>query len=398
MKAIKSVNLDVCHVEAAICDAVNHKMHKPEFLELFSEFSTDPMYPEYYLTPSEIEEAWYGDNANIINDCIRRMAISFYNEIKNRTVTFPPHDIWKRIEPTNGKEREIDVQSPKQLIFDYIVCNALSDKLFNMLGMYQGASVPGRGISYTKEAIEEWVHNQGNKDIWYIKTDVRNYFHSIDQEKLYKMFAKHVYDEDILYIIKCLLSTYKEGVSIGSYFSQHAANFFLSDVYHKIESSCIRERHGVRYNNVKFMMIYMDDILIFGYNKSAITSIYKKLAKLIKDKGLELHHTHIGNMQYGDYIDVIGYRIYRDHTEIRNRNLVRIINLVNKCNKHRMTLSDARTLMAYKGIILSSDCVRLRYLYNLDMLMNRASVIIANHDRRLVQTIWAYKPKPIPKV
>jgi len=398
MKAVRNIDLSVYDVEYAIRDALHYKMNKPEVLELLSEFSTDINYPEYFLTPEQIEEAWLCDNINIINDCIRRMAVCFYNEIKNRTVTFPSHKIWERVEPTNGKVREIDIQSIKQLIFDYIVCNALSDKLFNMLGSYQGASVPGRGIRYTKEAIEDWVRAQGNKDIWYIKTDVRNYFHSIDQEKLYAMFEDHCYDKDILYIIRCILSTYKEGVSIGSYFSQHAANFYLSDVYHEIESSCIRKRHGVRYNNVKFMMTYMDDILIFGYNKSAIDSIYKKLNKLITAKGLELHHTCIGNMLYGDYIDVIGYRIYRDHTEIRNRNLARIIKLANKCQRYKMTLKDARTLMAYKGIILSSDSIKLRCLYDLDELMAKASILLSNEGKRASQTIWAYKPKPIPKV
>ena len=65
-----------------------------------------------------------------------------------------------------------------------------------------------------------------------------------------------------------LIATYGDvGICIGSYLSQHLANYYLSYAYHYIEDNCFYTRRGKRINSIDHKLFYMDDIILFSSNK-----------------------------------------------------------------------------------------------------------------------------------
>lgn len=160
------------------------------------------------------------------------MAKSFYDEIIERRIELAPiHD---KIIPDgpHKKQRIISVESMKQQVFDYVAVELLEDVFNRSFGYYQCASIKGKGQICAKEAIESWVQHDQENTKWFIKTDIVNYFHSVSHVLLKNMLFGHVKSENTKYLVSKLLSTYTQGLSIGSYLSQYLANYFVSDIYH----------------------------------------------------------------------------------------------------------------------------------------------------------------------
>lgn len=376
MHTIKNCYIDTYLIYNAIRDCFVGKMNRDEVYVELSKCS----YMIY--TPNQIRELYLTGGIDAIAPFIITMAKKYYIEIMTRDVHFAPIEYQTRYEPASQKTRIISIQSIKQLIFDYIVVIALGKLFENHFGAYQSASIPGRGQSHTKEAIEDWVRNDPKGTRYYIKTDVVNYFHSIDHELLYEMINKYVKDETVLYLIRVTFNTYDEiGLSIGSYMSQYLANFFMSDVYHIFSEKQLKTRRDTTHNMVKHIVIYMDDILIFFQNKSDMEKVYTALTKCIKDKKLELHNTIMKEFKPNDFIDIIGYRFYRDHTTIRKRTYKRMFKLAKRTEKHGMTVNKAYKFIAYNGIILSSDYNKLCRRYAFPSAIYHAKQKISRHDR-----------------
>ena len=312
---------------------------------------------------------------------IESLATDYYIEITRRHVYFEPIITQVIVEESSNKVRELSIQSLKQLIFDYIAVEMLDPVFKNHFGPYQSASIKGRGQRHSKEAIEKWVRSNPEGTRYYIKTDVVDYFHSINHTLLLKMIRKYVYDETLLYLVETILATYGRGLSIGSYLSQYLANLYMNDTYHFLAEQLIKTRRGVTRNLVTYVIVYMDDILVFCKNESDANKVYKKLAKFMYKKKLELHNTIIKEFKYGDYIDIIGFKIYKDHTAIRPRIYKRIRKLVLSKRRYKISLKDAYAISSYNGIRSATNSNNFDSRYKFNELLENSKNKISDFDK-----------------
>ena len=92
-----------------------------------------------------------------------------------------------------------------------------------------------------------------------------------------------------MWLIEKLIYSFEQGLSIGSYLSQHLCNLYLSQLYHEISENMFRIRkhkHGghQRINLVKHVLFYMDDIIILGTNAKDIHKAMQLIIKYAKNK------------------------------------------------------------------------------------------------------------------
>ena len=181
-----------------------------------------------------------------------------------------------------------------------------------------------------------------------------------------------------MYILYTILDTYPEGLSIGSYLSQYLANLYMSDTYHYLAEGMIKTRRGKTRNKVSHVLIYMDDILVFCDNITDAKHVYKKLEKYISYKGLKLHNTIIDEFRENEYIDIIGYRVYRNCVTMRKRNYKRMCNLIKHIKKHKLTLVDARAVTSYFGLCTHSDHNNFNKRFKFDRVVNDSKNLISD--------------------
>lgn len=339
-----------------------------------------------------------------MNLLLERAAENLTREIKERDVHFPEIHYSMRYDGNSGKLREIGVESIKQQIYNYVAVNALKELFERKIGKYQCASVPGRGQVYGKNAIEKWIRKNPDKTRAGAKADVRHCYPSINTVKLMSFLRKQVKNDDLLYLVEKLISSYKQGLSIGSYLSQWLCNYYLSFAYHYAQQKLFKmqRRRGQEKRTRLFYKIifYMDDILILGSRKADVKKAMLMLVRFLRDElSLEIKPNwklfqvdYIGKdgKHHGDCIDMMGYKIYRDHTEVRRSIFIRsrraYLRLRKQIQHHmEIPIDLACRCVSYFGWFKNSDSDHFKGKYGIEQLMKyakrRVSIESKIHNR-----------------
>lgn len=372
MKSIRSKHITIDFIIEAIKNCFKHKYHRNDVCKFISSYTDGELSTEEVKMIAKNQET-----RELLYFYYKNMAIEFYDEIINQTLHFDPLVTSERVDNSSGKVRLISVESIKQQIFDYICVNMLHDIFKNRLGTYQCASIPNRGQIYALKAINKWKQNVYRTQ-YFVKTDVTNYFHSIDHQKIYDMVYKYAQNEQLMYVIGVILNTYENGLSIGSYLSQYLANLFLSDVYRELTENYIITRRNKSYRPVKHMIIYMDDIIMFTHNKKDAKYALNKLTELISLKGLSIHNTIIMKFENDTYIDVAGYKIYRNRVVMRKRNYNRIRKLVINTRRRKYKIKDRYSIVSYNGVIIHCDSFKIAKRLGFTKLNNSSKNVISD--------------------
>ena len=126
-----------------------------------------------------------------------------------------------------------------------------------------------------------------------------------------------------MWLLDLIIDSYpsEKGVPIGSYLSQYLANFYLAYLDHYIEDEL----------NVKYMVRYMDDILVFSSNKEELHDVRKKTEKYLSSKlNLKLKDNYQVYPVDKRGVSFVGYRYFRNYVLLKKTSLKRIKRLSNK--------------------------------------------------------------------
>ena len=380
----KNIKLDAEWIKASMRECLSDKWSRLDVADFLTEF-----YPED-VTARQMEHMLQ-QNVSLADSLMDKAAKRIEWEIKNRKVTFPEIRYSVRYDGNSGKLREIGVESIKQQIYDYVAVNALMELFERKIGRYQCASVPRRVQVYGKKAIERWMRKTPDKTRVAAKADVRHCYPSINTSKLMRFLRKQVKNEDLLYLVETLVRSYKQGLSIGSYLSQWICNYYLSFAYRYAEQKLFKTRKTKdgqvkRIRLIYKQLFYMDDILLVGSRKADVRKAMQMLVRFFKEElGLEIKANwklfqidYIGKdgKHHGDCIDMMGYKIYREHTEVRRNIFLRARRTFRKAwkqiRKGRLALLIAYRCISYYGWFKHSDSNYFMQKYGIEQLMKYA--------------------------
>lgn len=299
-------------------------------------------------------------------------------EITHNIISFSA--IWYRdkVDSSSGKIRRIGIQNIKQQLYDYIAVEGLQP-VIRRIGEYQYASIEGRGTTKGKEVISHWIRNKDMR--YFVKLDVRKCFESIDHEKLMEFLKRHIRNEPLLDLIDLLIGSFERGLSIGSYLSQYLCNLYMSIIYHEIMENMYRIRSGKkRINLVRHCLIYMDDILMIGSRKRDMEKAVRLTVRKAAEMGLEIKLTYQVGQIDGNCIDMLGYKIYRTHTEIRGRTYLRVRRAFRRARK-RLTEGVARKCLSYYGYLKHTNSKRFQRKWKVRRTIKKCKGVIRNESK-----------------
>ena len=302
-------------------------------------------------------------------------------EIIRGNMSFP--QIWYRekIDGSSGKVRRIGIQNIKQQLYDYIAVEALKPVL-KRIGEYQYASIKGRGTTKGKEVISRWIRNRDMR--YFAKLDVRKCFESIDHGKMMDFLRRRVKNEPLLHLIETMLGSFERGLSIGSYLSQYLCNLYMSILYHEIKENMCRTRKGKRGNKrvnlVRHCLIYMGDILMIGPRKRDLEKAAKLTVRKASEMGLEIKPNYQVRQIDGNCIDMLGFKIYRTHTEIRGRTFLRVRRSFRRARK-RLTEGAARKCLSYYGYLKHTNSRRFQRNWKVRRTIKKCKGVIRNESK-----------------
>ncbi len=151
---------------------------------------------------------------------------------------------------------------------------------------------------------------------FFLKMDMRAYFHSINHSCLLELLQRRFKDPGLLKLFARLVRSFEKGpgrgLPIGNLTSQHFANFYLSPF-----DRFVQERLKVPY------VRYMDDVVLWGEDSHSLRE-YRDLAREFLDERCRLElkpEPYINRTRHG--MDFLGYRVFPYRLGLSRRSRVR---------------------------------------------------------------------------
>jgi len=228
-------------------------------------------------------------------------------ELKEDTYRPQPvlqHPIPKRDKP--GEYRMLGVPT----IYDRVCQQALLNRLEPIFEpIFDDASFGYRRGRSTKDALRKiWKEIQGGSE-WIVDADLRDFFGSVDHEKLLTLVAQRVADGRVLRLIEAMLKAgsygkgrlfpTKRGTPQGGVVSPMLSNILLTPFD--------REMRLRGYQLTR----YADDWVITCKSAAEARSAVDAARRILKQLGVELHPQKTRIVHVRDGFEFLGYKIKR---------------------------------------------------------------------------------------
>ncbi|MBO4601179.1 MAG: RNA-directed DNA polymerase [Bacilli bacterium] len=204
------------------------------------------------------------------------------------------------------------------------------------------------GIYYMKKYLN--IMKQKYNNFYILKCDIKKFFYSIDHRILLNKLNKYIKDKDVLNILEEIINStnheyinnniqkikdrfikdikyknitlkekemliksissipnysYNKGLPIGNVSSQIFAIFYLNDLDHFIKEKL----------KIKYYIRYMDDFVLFHYDKNYLKYCYGEINKFVKGEELVINKkTQIIPIKNG--INFLGYRFLINNNKV----------------------------------------------------------------------------------
>jgi len=206
-----------------------------------------------------------------------------------------------RFQITDPKPRTISAAPFRDRVVHHALCAALEPTFERYAVHHSYACRKGRG----NRAAMLHAQRLAGRHPWYGKLDVRSFFESLEHAVLMRLLRRRFKDRRALALVETILEAGAaapgRGIPIGNLTSQHFGNFALGHVDH-FALERLRVGGWVR---------YMDDMLVFGPDKSVVCGwlgaltafLHAELRLSVRDEITVLAPVHVG-------IPFLGFRIW----------------------------------------------------------------------------------------
>ncbi|HID56041.1 TPA: group II intron reverse transcriptase/maturase [Candidatus Poribacteria bacterium] len=235
-------------------------------------------------------------------DAQERLA-QIQRELISRTYSHSPVRKFK-LKSVDGSEREIAIPTVKDRIVQVALHKVLSPVFEPTFLESSFAYRPHKGALKAVRLVQELIQAGYH---WVLRTDIDDFFDTIDHEILMRMVSERVKEPEILDLIETMLKvevfdnmSFREcevGVIQGSGLSPLLANIYLTpfDRY--------MTQRGYE------MIRYADDIALFGREEDEVRGALQEIGEMLEGLKLSLNEdkTHIYNVREEGFV-FLGYR------------------------------------------------------------------------------------------
>lgn len=295
---------------------------------------------ESILLPSELKEA-YDEISKNSSGLDEVSFIEFQKDLDKNIQTiidsilqgvYAPEPLKKiEIQKENSNEtRPIALSSIK----DKIIQKTLYEALQNYFeGQFSNKSYAYRKSKSTLNAINRVSQFLQEGNYFVLKTDIDNFFESIDHDKLLAILDKHIADKSIIRLISLFLQIggfkaydyheHIDGVHQGDILSP-----LLSNIYLDLMDRYLDKR------NIPFVR-YADDFVVFDKSTKNLAIIKDKLEKFLANLDLKLEQEKTYTASIKDGFTFLGIHFQGRGKIVDNERLQKSLSKLHKLSKNR---------------------------------------------------------------
>ncbi len=232
----------------------------------------------------------------------------------------------------SNKKRPIALSSIKDKLVQKVLYENLNpyfDKLFS------NASYAYRPDKSTLKAINRTTEYINQKNLIILKTDIENYFETIDHELLLKLLSQNIKDKSIVRLLSLFMQVggfkkqnYEDhlyGVHQGDILSPLLSNIYLNEMDKFLEKK-----------EIKFVR-YADDFILFFKGKGEAYTELKELKKFLKSIKLKLNYDKTKVVHVGDGFSFLGVDFKGRNREVQDERLEKSLVKLESFSKTRLS-------------------------------------------------------------
>ena len=193
------------------------------------------------------------------------------------------------------------------------------------------------------------VSQNYTKTVWVLKCDIRKFFANIDHDVLKQILAKHIADEDTLWLLGEVMDSFntkgKDGIGLplGNLTSQLLVNIYMNE-FDQYMKHVIKAKYYIR---------YVDDFVTLSQDRQWLEGILPKMRDFLRNElKLELHPNKVSIQTISSGVDFLGWVHFPDHRILRTVTKRRIIRNFMKDLKSEVNTS-------YLGLLSHGNTYRL---------------------------------------
>ena len=182
-----------------------------------------------------------------------------------------------------------------------------------------------------------------------MKCDIKKFFASIDHDILKSILAKHIQDENILWLLNQVIDsypigkTYGVGLPLGNLTSQLLVNIYMNEfdqfVKHKLK--------------VKYYIRYADDFVVLSRDKEYLENVLEQMKEFLSnDLKLTMHPDKVFIKTIASGVDFLGWVHFPKHRVLRTATRRRMFR-----NLKENTKEESR--QSYLGMLSHGDGYKL---------------------------------------
>jgi retron-type reverse transcriptase len=281
-----------------------------------------------------------------------------------------------------GKYRSFYVYEPKKRLIsaapyrDRVVHHALTgilEPIFEPTFIHDSyACRRGKGTHAAVNRCQQFAR----RFRYVLKTDIRKFFPSMDQEILKQGIARKIKDPDVLWLASVIIdhsnpqepvldwfpgddlltpNERRRGIPIGNQTSQFFANVYLDPLDHYVKDRL----------RVKGYVRYVDDLLLFSDDKRHLADVRNQTIDFLQTLRLKLHPRKNTIFPVTEGIQFLGYRVFPTHRLLVTENVWRFLRRVRRMQQDfqvgKTTLAEIKQrLMSWSGHAGQANTHRLR--------------------------------------
>ncbi len=283
---------------------------------------------------------------------------ALHEELKDKTYK---HGGYKYFRIADPKPRDIH----KAGVRDRLLHHALYRRLypfFDRTFIYGSYSCRlGKG---THKAMNQFrafayqVSKNHTRTCWVLKCDIKKFFASIDHEVLFAVLEKHIPDQNILWLLREVVGSFKtwssddqvlaKGLPLGNLTSQLLVNIYMNEFDQYI-------KHKLK---IKYYIRYADDFVFLSDKRPELEKRLRYIVVFLRGElKLQLHPNKVSIQTFASGVDFLGWVHFANHRVLRTTSKRRMFR---KLRERAGQEAEEATKESYLGLLKHGSAYKLR--------------------------------------
>ena len=267
---------------------------------------------------------------------LMRHMLELHDDLQAKRYT---HGTYHAFNIADPKPRNIHKASVRDRLLHHAIYRVLYP-YFDYRFIYDSYSC--RNNKGTHRALERFKHfgnvvsKNNTKTCFVLKCDIRKFFASIDQKMLLGILAKHIFDTDILWLLRRVIESFNSdipdvGLPLGNLTSQLLVNIYMNE-FDKYVKHILKVKQYIR---------YADDFVIFSQDKKYLEALLEQMKGFLETKlHLCMHPDKVLIKTLTSGVDFLGWVHFPHHRVLRTATKRKMFRKVSEKN-----------IASYKGML-----------------------------------------------